>query len=345
MKSSNSLLVRPSWRPTLSAFCTELTGITQTQVDAASLFPDVLKSVRAFLVKNGLIDGATGKRLLRFCWCSDGPFDIRDFVVKQCFISRIPMPDWLAGDVLDVRMTVMQWLSSQPLLGDTESPTPQARFPPVRRSLNISAQLKALGLPSFQGRQHSGIDDARNIARIVTELAKRGVALRPNTQIKPGRKWVWMGKGGQVLEQFCMNFAEHGNGITTAPPSPSYPVSRTDPATFQLNCDSAPGSVASTRTQLYGFGTAIAPASAALWSPSRPTTSPGFSLSRPVSPMSLISSSPDSEPEFGVMGRFNPGISKSVPTRSRTRHKRNVNSLGVGAVSRVGVAVTATCVS
>lgn len=104
--------VRPSWRPTLSDFCTELTGITQVclifhsclsiselkayvrqeQVDAAPPFPEVLKSVRAFLVKNGLIDGTTGKRLVRFCWCSDGPFDVRDFVVKQCFISKVRPP-------------------------------------------------------------------------------------------------------------------------------------------------------------------------------------------------------------------------------------------------------------
>ena len=28
----------------------------------------------------------------------------------------------------------------------------------LRRSLNIPAQLKALGLPEFEGRQHSGID-------------------------------------------------------------------------------------------------------------------------------------------------------------------------------------------
>ena len=115
MKTSNLQVVnefrsfvRPSWRPVLSNFCTELTGITQVclascfpfetrllltrskeQVDAAPPFPQVLESVRAFLVENGLIDNLTSKRLVRFCWCSDGPFDVRDFVVKQCFISKV----------------------------------------------------------------------------------------------------------------------------------------------------------------------------------------------------------------------------------------------------------------
>ena len=100
--------VRPSWRPILSEFCTNLTGITQVgdisplysltkkrrpvvqeQVDAAPLFPEVLQSFQKFLVKHGLIDELTGERLVRFCWCSDGPFDVRDFVVKQCFISKV----------------------------------------------------------------------------------------------------------------------------------------------------------------------------------------------------------------------------------------------------------------
>lgn len=58
-------------------------------MDAAHSFPVVLASCRDFMVEHGLIDGDTEERLVRFCWCSDGPFDIRDFVVKQCFISKV----------------------------------------------------------------------------------------------------------------------------------------------------------------------------------------------------------------------------------------------------------------
>lgn len=63
--------------------------IGQSQVDTAPLFPEALLKLEAFLVKNGLLDATTGRRLVRFCWCSDGPFDIRDFVVKQCFMSQV----------------------------------------------------------------------------------------------------------------------------------------------------------------------------------------------------------------------------------------------------------------
>ncbi|KAJ7172693.1 ribonuclease H-like domain-containing protein [Mycena filopes] len=179
--------VKPSWRPNLSDFCTELTGITQDQVDAAPAFPTVLRSVRAFLVEHKLIE-KNGKRRLKFCWCSDGPFDIRDFLVKQCFISQVPIPDWMTGDVLDVRAVVAAHTSGR------------QRGPYAGIGLNIPAQLSVLGLPSFQGRQHSGIDDTRNLGRILKQLAVEGVRLQPNTSINPRRRWAWMGKAGQILE-------------------------------------------------------------------------------------------------------------------------------------------------
>ncbi|KAG5639605.1 hypothetical protein H0H81_010807 [Sphagnurus paluster] len=122
--------VKPSWQPVLSQFCTDLTGITQEQVDAAPSFPAVLASFQNFMIKHGLIDAHTGERLVRFCWCSDGPFDVRDFVVKQCFISKVPMPSWIQGDVLDVRTSVADWLHSR-------EPPIAKHSPPVRVRIHM----------------------------------------------------------------------------------------------------------------------------------------------------------------------------------------------------------------
>lgn len=188
--------VKPTWRPQLSQFCTDLTGITQAQVNSAPTFQKVLKMFARFLVYHGLIDPKSGRPVQRFCWCSDGPFDVRDFVVKQCFISKIPMPFWLKGDVLDVRRVVSVWAIAS---GNPDATTKHSARSHIR-SLNIPQQLQALGLPAFQGRLHSGIDDTRNIARVMTELAYRGVRLEPKTSINPNRRWNWMGKPGQVLE-------------------------------------------------------------------------------------------------------------------------------------------------
>lgn len=65
----------------------------------------------------------------------------------------------------------------------------------------------------FEGREHSGIDvsmcrwmghifkriqDARNIARIVIELAARGVDLKENLDISSTRRYSWMGPNGTI---------------------------------------------------------------------------------------------------------------------------------------------------
>ncbi|KAI0303413.1 ribonuclease H-like domain-containing protein [Multifurca ochricompacta] len=185
--------VRPSWCPKLSPFCTSLTGITQEQVDGAPFFPEVARRFSTFLAQHGLIHPETGERLVRFCWCTDGPFDVRDFVIS--------LPLWLRGDVMDVRKVVSAWSEfSRP---HTPKASSRGAALPRRKSPNIENQLRCLDLSPFEGRQHSGIDDSRNIARIIIELARRGVSMVPNTHIQPGRRWPWMGKSGQILEEYC----------------------------------------------------------------------------------------------------------------------------------------------
>lgn len=197
--------VRPTWRPELSEFCKDLTGIQQHQVDAAPSFPEVLLQLEQFMRRNGLID-ENGERLLRFCWCTDGPCDVRDFVIKQCFISKIPIPWYFKGDVIDVRTMVLRHLSRGRSKATLDGPNPlmcqNSNSGLTRRSLNIAAQLKVLELPEFEGRQHSGIDDTRNISRVIIELGRRGVNLLPNTSVQPNRRWAWMGKKGKVLEEY-----------------------------------------------------------------------------------------------------------------------------------------------
>ncbi|KAJ9098476.1 hypothetical protein QFC19_006343 [Naganishia cerealis] len=65
--------------------------------------------------------------------------------------------------------------------------------------LTITGQLAALDLGEFQGQQHSGIDDAMNIARVVTELARRNVLLDVNEKPFQPQRFNWMGKPGQVF--------------------------------------------------------------------------------------------------------------------------------------------------
>ncbi|KAF8610704.1 hypothetical protein BDV93DRAFT_484134 [Ceratobasidium sp. AG-I] len=180
--------VKPIWRPKLSDFCTSLTGITQANIDCAPQFKTLLRRFQAFLAKHGLVDPRTGKPIQRFAFCTDGPFDVRDFCVKAAFINKLPMPEWLRQDVVDVRRVVNSYLSR------TDN---GKAYISRTQSLNMVAQLHALGM-SFEGRQHCGMDDARNVARILSELGKREIRLEPNTVINPRRRWYWMGRDGEV---------------------------------------------------------------------------------------------------------------------------------------------------
>jgi 3'-5' exoribonuclease 1 len=89
------------------------------------------------------------------------------------------MPSWLQGDILDIRTAVLEWLlrtqnktaNQTRVSGQCKTShekvalSSQAWNGAIRRNLNIPAQLKVLGLPSFEGRQHSGIDVSEHFLR------------------------------------------------------------------------------------------------------------------------------------------------------------------------------------
>ncbi|CAF3406911.1 unnamed protein product [Rotaria sp. Silwood1] len=150
---------RPIIKPILSKFCTELTGIEQHQVDNAPSFVEVLHNVETWLNKRNLLS-TTNQRKLAFA--TDGPWDFANFLRMQCHLSSITYPRW-----------AKKWINIRKEF---------AKFYPVHRC-GIEKMLKNLGL-SFDGRPHSGIDDAINIARITLELLKDGCILSLNDEIR-----------------------------------------------------------------------------------------------------------------------------------------------------------------
>lgn len=144
--------------------------------------------------------------------------DLRDFVAKQCYISSIPRPVWLKGSYIDLRSSATAYLARKmpvviesveitatTTLDDegyitTTNPKPTILIPTTKglATPNIPAVLKALGLEPFEGRQHSGIDDVRNIARILQELIKPERNWRVEAKAKiegKDRSWYWMRNG------------------------------------------------------------------------------------------------------------------------------------------------------
>ena len=128
--------VRPQRHPVLTDFCRELTTITQADVDRAKTFPEIVLEVQDWLEGAGT-----------FVFCSWGAYDRRQ-VEQDATYHKVNSP-----------------------FGD-EHVNVKARFAEsigARKPMGLGAALKRIGL-DFEGTPHRGIDDARNIARIVRQV-------------------------------------------------------------------------------------------------------------------------------------------------------------------------------
>ncbi|CCG81122.1 3'-5' exonuclease eri1 [Taphrina deformans PYCC 5710] len=189
--AKTSWYVRPVEQPKLSAFCTKLTGITQEQVSAAKVFSSVLTSVEQWLTehctafrppigqstvqrmetsKGEMLDKekdttcptASKYRIRNWCIVTDGRSDLENFLTNQLELSQLQFPDWALGPYIDSRAVF-------------------ASFSKIGR-VPLLQQLKYLGL-QLHGKEHCGLDDAVNIARIMIEMKKRGCRMAVNRYI------------------------------------------------------------------------------------------------------------------------------------------------------------------
>lgn len=131
-----SSFVRPVVERTLSDFCTELTSITQADVDVAEPFSMVFPAFTRWI-------GDTPFRL-----ASWGFYDVGQLRL-DCQRHGLTFPEEFETHHLNLKTEFAAWRG-------------------VRRC-GMSKALTHLGL-SLEGTHHRGIDDARNIARIAQLL-------------------------------------------------------------------------------------------------------------------------------------------------------------------------------
>jgi 3'-5' exoribonuclease 1 len=122
----------PRLHPRLTPFCTRLTSITQAQVDGAPSFSQGVADLGRFLA---------GRDAL---FCSWGDYD-RNQLNREASRDGLALP--LGAEHLNVKQAFRD------RTGDD-------------RKLGVGAALRRVKL-AFQGTAHRGIDDARNIARLL----------------------------------------------------------------------------------------------------------------------------------------------------------------------------------
>lgn len=132
------ILVRPR-RSTVSAFCTELTGLTQAEVDTGVEFAEACRLLAA--------EHAAGARP----WASWGDYDRKQFT-GQCAATGTTYPFGRRHTNAKAVFTEAHGLRKRP---------------------GMAQALRIAGLP-LEGRHHSGEDDAWNIGALVLSLAGRG---------------------------------------------------------------------------------------------------------------------------------------------------------------------------
>ncbi|MEU2426510.1 3'-5' exonuclease [Streptomyces sp. NPDC007851] len=131
------ILVRPA-RSTVSGFCTELTGLTQPEVDQGVTFAEACRLLAA--------DHHAGARP----WISWGDYDRHQFT-RQCQATRTTYP--------------FNHLHTNAKAAFTEAYG-------LRKRPGMAQALEIAGLP-LEGRHHRGEDDAWNIAALVLHLSAR----------------------------------------------------------------------------------------------------------------------------------------------------------------------------
>ena len=131
--------VRPVVHPKLSDFCRQLTSIRQEDVDAADLFPAVLRRFRTWI----------GTEL--FALCSWGGYDLNQ-LRSDCRRHDLQLPPTFERSHINLKKEF-------------------ARVFQVK-SCGMARALEVAGLP-LQGTHHRGGDDARNIARLAMLVLPR----------------------------------------------------------------------------------------------------------------------------------------------------------------------------
>uniref|UniRef100_A0A5S6QEA3 Exonuclease domain-containing protein n=1 Tax=Trichuris muris TaxID=70415 RepID=A0A5S6QEA3_TRIMR len=146
---------RPVVNARLSDFCKWLTGIDQKTVDKAPLFEEVMANFEAWLAKH--VDNQ--KKTVAFV--VDGSSDFGHFFqVQHKLINR------------DVPERFHVWIDIR---------VPFGRYAGTARPC-LMRMLRIMG-ENFEGRRHSGKDDALNIAKITVWLVEHGVKLRVNQRL------------------------------------------------------------------------------------------------------------------------------------------------------------------
>jgi len=142
--------VKPQVFPILSEFCTNLTGITQADVDNGEPFPVVFELHKKWLFEHGLID-MDDNMLVPFAYLTYGDWDLKTALLLNTLHFNLAIPNFMKS-----------WINIRNVYKLFTKTT----------SGSMTKVLTEFGL-ELEGQLHLGIDDCKNICKIVATMTEK----------------------------------------------------------------------------------------------------------------------------------------------------------------------------
>jgi ERI1 exoribonuclease 2 len=154
LESTFHTYVQPRHHPKLTDYCKDLNGIRQKDVDAGVELAVALRMHGAWLQKMGTTKCCGGFCFIVVTW---GSWDCRRMLEPECRFKGVSRPLYFD-----------RWINLRfPF---------EAAFGDSNPRADLADAVRMVGM-EWEGRLRGASDDARNIARLLAELMRRGVWL------------------------------------------------------------------------------------------------------------------------------------------------------------------------
>ncbi|XP_022593778.1 ERI1 exoribonuclease 2 [Seriola dumerili] len=206
--------VQPQEHPILSKFCTELTGITQVQVEAGIPLQICLSRFCRWIQNLQLEKGVVfpnrqqrcsapspSQKLCTFLTWSD--WDLGVCLQYECKRKQLHKPEVL-NSWIDLRSTYRLFYNRKPK--------------------GLNGALQDLGI-QFSGREHSGLDDSRNTAQLAARMMRDGCVMKITRSLErtPSTVKPMFGNTTADKKEKANTDKEENTLTTTKPSSPKNP--------------------------------------------------------------------------------------------------------------------------
>ncbi|XP_058100607.1 uncharacterized exonuclease domain-containing protein At3g15140 [Magnolia sinica] len=131
-------------------------GVDRVWHDTAIPFKEMLQEFEIWITHHRLWKEELGGSLHRAAFVTCGNWDLKTKVPQQCRVARVKMPPYF-----------MEWINLKDVYLNFYQ----------RRATGMMTMMKELGIP-LVGSHHLGIDDAKNISRVLQRMLADGAVLQ-----------------------------------------------------------------------------------------------------------------------------------------------------------------------